>query len=44
MEAVIWKGGKPQPNELCDHDGVIISEIINGIEKSIGGRIAREFW
>lgn len=34
IEAVIWKNGKQEPYELCEDDGMVISEMVNGVRKT----------
>ena len=34
LEAVIWKNGKKQPYTLCEHDGSVITEMIDGVRKT----------
>ena len=34
VEAIIWKNGNQIPYELCEDDGIVTSEIIDGIRKT----------
>ncbi|WP_299550328.1 hypothetical protein [Seonamhaeicola sp.] len=34
LEVVIWKNGKQEPYELCEYDGTVTSETVDGVKKT----------